>query len=111
MRSVPCPNNAKDNGICTIPDETVVVTADEIAVRSREQVEAAFPDLELDVVDLTPVDVLAGPEELALALTEEAESATQRVGRALMARIAASPASEGVLVHCTCGETFIAPLQ
>jgi hypothetical protein len=45
MSSVPCPKG--DNGVCVIPDRTLAVTDGVVSIRSREEIETEFPELEL----------------------------------------------------------------
>ncbi len=113
MASIPCPTG--DKGICSIPSHTLVVRAHEVMVRSRAEVESAFPAIDLDHAELVPVGLHSSIPDLgAMFRADEVDrSALERfagtVGEELAKAVHhdANHEATKVLVYCTpCGHIF-----
>jgi len=114
----PCPEG--DGGVCSIPEHTLVATGGIFEVRSRDEVLAEFPDLDLEG-DLEPVHDLPALREAFRSLRDPGEldgflrsyadqnsdvEPEESGGLAALARPAATESRE-VYVWCEpCGDMF-----
>jgi hypothetical protein len=103
MHTVDCPN--RDKGICTIPDRTAVVVDGAVSVHSRQEIESALPQIDLNTANLrrieTPIDggaLIQGVEHVG----------NMAVATATLPQILEN--SEGkasIVVTCSCGHHFV----
>jgi hypothetical protein len=107
----PCPNN--DKGICEIPDHTLVARGGSVTVRTREEIEAEFPSIDLGQSVLQKVghprvgelvDALEDSEDPVRSLLPFTSAGGHALADALLTRAASGTT---VLVYCSpCGDVF-----
>jgi len=114
----PCPRN--DGGICTIPDQTLFFRGSEISIRNREDVERDHPGLDLSLANALPVELRVSDRDLLEAASAGGDESDEdelagttmtltpnRIRSELLRVFATSPATQGVIVQCSCGDRYI----
>ena len=105
MASMSCPHG--DNGVCTVPQRTAVITQGGVEVRSRGAVEEEFPQFDVSEARLVPVPTDDDADMEGL-LRSESAGATRAAEGALIEALEREAMTTGLVVHCSCGHTFIA---
>jgi hypothetical protein len=108
VEAIECPTG--DTGRCVVPDPTVVLDGGSMAIRSRESIERAFPDLDITRGKLRPADL---PPSLQEVLAGDAEPMApgewRRRDPATGSQAAREDSDEDpprLLVNCSCGHQF-----
>jgi hypothetical protein len=104
MNSVQC---SCGKGMCTIPGRTAVAAGGEVSIRSRAEVEKAFPDLDLSEADLRPLDLPESDTSLHEAV--ESDPATWAVIENALRASESPHTTASIIVQCVpCDHKWIA---
>jgi hypothetical protein len=102
MQTVPCPQG--DKGVCTIPSDTVMITADELTPISRDELTERYPGFDLERSDFARVD--AERDAVLELLTSPRDAENGAAYTAVRAAFDRTPGFASVIVTCSCGHNY-----
>lgn len=105
-RTVACPNH--DNGLCTIPDPTLVLSEDGVSLVQPDLAEHLMNIAE-GPQHLRPLTISANYDELVADVGDPSTGLTRLSETTEHRRLLAAvgPTGRSVIVNCTCGDIFV----